>query len=148
LKNNAFLGSARNIAVKVQLMCGERQPADAVYAIFGKSSSPRFVCEAYTTVSYHQKCPSFYDEIKIKLPADLDDRHHLLFTFYHISCRRRTTLVGGLDNHQSRPQTAPETPIGYTVYIYIFIYKWFLCIYCMPHSLFYLHPNKLFSYVP
>lgn len=107
-------GSARNIAVKVQLMCGERQPQDAAYAIFGKSSSPRYVCEAYTAVSYHQRCPSFYDEIKIKLPADLDDRHHLLFTFYHVSCRRRGTLVGAQDNHQHRPQVAPETPIGYT----------------------------------
>ncbi|XP_025407791.1 dedicator of cytokinesis protein 7 isoform X2 [Sipha flava] len=107
-------GSARNIAVKIQLMCGERQPQDAAFAIFGKSSSPRFVCEAYTTVSYHQRCPSFYDEIKIKLPADLDDRHHLLFTFYHVSCRRRGTLVGGQENHQHRPQVAPETPIGYT----------------------------------
>lgn len=113
-----FKGSARNIAVKVQLMCGERQPQDAAYAIFGKSSSARYVCEAYTAVSYHQRCPSFYDEIKIKLPADLDDRHHLLFTFYHVSCRRRGTLVGNQDNHQHRPQAAPETPIGYTVHIY------------------------------
>lgn len=104
-------------------MCGERQPQDAAYAIFGKSSSPRYVCEAYTAVSYHQRCPSFYDEIKMKLPADLDDRHHLLFTFYHVSCRRRGTLVGAQDNHQHRPQVAPETPIGYTVYILFLIFK-------------------------
>jgi len=100
-------------------MCGERQPQDAAYAIFGKSSSARYVCEAYTAVSYHQRCPSFYDEIKIKLPADLDDRHHLLFTFYHVSCRRRGTLVGGVqDTHHHRPQVAPETAIGYKVLIF------------------------------
>lgn len=98
-------------------MCGERQPQDAAYAIYGKSSSSRFICEAYTAVSYHQRCPSFYDEIKIKLPADLDDRHHLLFTFYHVSCRRRGTLVGNQDNSQHRPQGTPEIPIGYTVTI-------------------------------
>lgn len=116
-----IIGSARNIAVKVQLMCGERQPQDAAYAIFGKSSNPRYVCEAYTTVSYHQRCPSFYDEIKIKLPADLDDRHHLLFTFYHVSCRRRGTLVGAPDNHQNKLQASPETAIGYTVFFnYLF----------------------------
>lgn len=114
-----YKGSARNIAVKIQLMCGERQPHDAAYAIFGKSSSPRYVCEAYTAVSYHQRCPSFYDEIKIRLPADLDDRHHLLFTFYHISCRRRGTLVGTQDL-QHKPQVAPETPIGYTVLINLY----------------------------
>lgn len=102
-------------------MCGERQPQDAAYAIFGKSSNPRYVCEAYTTVSYHQRCPSFYDEIKIKLPADLDDRHHLLFTFYHVSCRRRGTLVGAPDSHQNKLQASPETAIGYTVLInYLF----------------------------
>lgn len=112
-------------------MCGERQPQDAAFAIFGKSSSPRFVCEAYTTVSYHQRCPSFYDEIKIKLPADLDDRHHLLFTFYHVSCRRRGTLVGGQENHQHRPQVAPEIPIGYTVIIHFFkIFFLILFFYC------------------
>lgn len=107
-------------------MCGERQPQDAAFAIFGKSSSPRYVCEAYTTVSYHQRCPSFYDEIKIKLPADLDDRHHLLFTFYHVSCRRRGTLVGGQENHQHRPQVAPETPIGYTVIIHVYIFLYII----------------------
>lgn len=114
---NHIKGSARNIAVKVQFMCGEKQPQDAACVIFGKSSSPRYVCEAYTAVSYHQRCPSFYDEIKIKLPADIDDRHHLLFTFYHVSCRRRGTLVGTQESHQNRSQIAPETAIGYTVLI-------------------------------
>lgn len=44
----------------------------------------------------------------MKLPANLGDQHHLLFTFYHISC-------------QKKPVTAPElektieTPVGYTV---------------------------------
>ena len=48
------------------------------------------------------RCPDFYEEIKIKLPARLGDGHHLLFTFYHISCQRKDT------------QQAIETPIGYT----------------------------------
>nr|CAD7428672.1 unnamed protein product [Timema monikensis] len=41
-------GSARNIAVKVQLMCGE-EDCDALPVIFGKSSCPEFTTEAYTT---------------------------------------------------------------------------------------------------
>nr|CAD7401940.1 unnamed protein product [Timema cristinae] len=94
-------GSARNIAVKVQLMCGE-EDCDALPVIFGKSSCPEFTTEAYTTVSYHNKCPDFYDELKIKLPANLGDHHHLLFTFYHISCQRKV-----------EPTTA-ETPVGFT----------------------------------
>lgn len=45
----------------------------------------------------------FYDEIKMKLPAALGDQHHLLFTFYHISCQRKVD------------QTTVDTPVGYTV---------------------------------
>lgn len=47
-------GSARNITVRVQLMCGETQD-HALPAIFAKSSSPEFSTEAYTAVSYHNK---------------------------------------------------------------------------------------------
>ncbi|KAM3959107.1 LOW QUALITY PROTEIN: dedicator of cytokinesis [Aphomia sociella] len=81
-------GSARNITVRIQLMSGEDQ-ASALPAIFGRSSCPEFTTEAYTTVVYHNKNPSLYDEIKLKLPADLGDHHHLLFTFMHVSCQRK-----------------------------------------------------------
>ncbi|XP_075219096.1 dedicator of cytokinesis [Lycorma delicatula] len=94
-------GSARNIAVKVQLMSGEEE-LDALPVIFGKSSCPEFCSQVYTTVSYHNKCPSFYDEVKIQIPANLSDQHHLLFTFYHISCQRKAE------------QNVVETPVGYT----------------------------------
>ncbi|XP_055386415.1 dedicator of cytokinesis protein 7 [Condylostylus longicornis] len=96
-------GSARNIAVKVQLMAGETQDA-ALPAIFGKSSCPEFTTEAYTAVNYHNKCPTFYDEIKILLPANLNQNHHILFTLYHISCQKKPQEI----------QNAIETPIGYT----------------------------------
>ena len=47
-------GSSRNLAIRVQLMAGERQ-ADALKAIFAKSSCPEFTAEAYTCVNYHNK---------------------------------------------------------------------------------------------
>lgn len=47
-------GSARNLAVKVQLMCGEEE-CQALPVIYGKSSCPEFSSEAYSTVSYHNK---------------------------------------------------------------------------------------------
>uniref|UniRef100_A0A668A6J5 Dedicator of cytokinesis 7 n=1 Tax=Myripristis murdjan TaxID=586833 RepID=A0A668A6J5_9TELE len=47
------------------------------------------------------KSPDFHDEIKIKLPASLSDHHHILFTFYHVSC-------------QQKQNTPLETPVGYT----------------------------------
>ena len=41
-------------------------------------------------VVYHNKTPQYHDEIKIKLPAILNEsnaNYHLLFTFYHVSCQ-------------------------------------------------------------
>ncbi|ETE63591.1 Dedicator of cytokinesis protein 7, partial [Ophiophagus hannah] len=93
-------GSVRNIAVKLQFMAGE-DPSQAMPVIFGKSSCSEFAKEAYTTVVYHNKSPEFYEEFKLKIPANLTDNHHLLFTFYHISC-------------QQKQNTPLETPVGYT----------------------------------
>ncbi|XP_071985075.1 dedicator of cytokinesis protein 7 isoform X11 [Engystomops pustulosus] len=93
-------GSARNITVKVQFMSGE-DPSNALPVIYGKSSCPEFSKEAYTAVVYHNRSPDFHEEIKIRLPATLTDHHHLLFTFYHVSC-------------QQKQNTPLETPVGYT----------------------------------
>uniref|UniRef100_A0A7N8XWC5 Dedicator of cytokinesis 7 n=1 Tax=Mastacembelus armatus TaxID=205130 RepID=A0A7N8XWC5_9TELE len=93
-------GSARNITVKVQFMNGE-DPNNAMPVIFGKSSCADFSREAYTAVVYHNRSPDFHDEVKIKLPASLSDHHHILFTFYHVSC-------------QQKQNTPLETPVGYT----------------------------------
>ncbi|XP_066449720.1 dedicator of cytokinesis protein 6 isoform X4 [Eleutherodactylus coqui] len=93
-------GSVRNIAVKVQFMAGE-DPNQALAVIFGKSSCNEFHSESYTAVVYHNKSPEFYEEFKMKIPGNLTENHHLLFTFYHVSCR------------QNQP-TSLETPAGYT----------------------------------
>ncbi|XP_057687088.1 dedicator of cytokinesis protein 8 isoform X2 [Corythoichthys intestinalis] len=94
------LTSARNITIKIQFMSGE-DPSCALPVIFGKSSGPEFVREIYTPVTYHNKSPDFYEEVKMALPARLTERHHLLFTFYHISCQQKQnqsnnceTLIG------------------------------------------------------
>uniref|UniRef100_A0A8C4IQL0 Dedicator of cytokinesis 6 n=1 Tax=Dicentrarchus labrax TaxID=13489 RepID=A0A8C4IQL0_DICLA len=93
-------GSVRNIAVKVQFMAGE-DPSQALPVIFGKSSWAEFMNEAYSPIIYHNKSPEFYEEMKMKIPANLTDNHHLLFTFYHISC-------------QPKQNTPLESPVGYT----------------------------------
>ncbi|ESO12296.1 hypothetical protein HELRODRAFT_158781 [Helobdella robusta] len=85
-------GSARNIAVKVQFMHGEGDN-NALPVIYGKSNCPAVSKEAYTTVNYHNKTPSFYDEIKINLPGRLTDSHHLFFTMYHVSCQPKKDAV-------------------------------------------------------
>lgn len=126
-------GSARNIAVKMQLMCGEEEH-NAMPVIFGKSSCPEFTTEAYTTVSYHSKCPDFYDEFKMKLPANLGDQHHLLFTFYHISCQRK------------EEKTTVETPVGYTWLPVFRDGRLQTGEFCLPVMM--EHPPPNYSYIP
>ncbi|XP_075683845.1 dedicator of cytokinesis protein 8 isoform X2 [Rhinoderma darwinii] len=92
--------SARNITIKIQFMCGE-DAKSALPVIFGKSNGPEFLEEVCTAVTYHNKAPDFYEEVKIKLPAKLTEKHHLLFTFYHISC-------------QQKLGTSVETVLGYS----------------------------------
>lgn len=46
-----------------------------------------FVSSYLTPVTHHNKTPQFYDEIKLLLPLNLTEKHHLLFKFYHVSCR-------------------------------------------------------------
>ncbi|KAG5841269.1 hypothetical protein ANANG_G00197760 [Anguilla anguilla] len=91
------LTSVRNITIKIQFMSGE-DPSCALPVIFGKSSGPEFLSEVYTPVTYHNKSPDFYEEVKIRLPAKLTDRHHLLFTFYHISCQSKQNQAGNVEN--------------------------------------------------
>ncbi len=56
------------------------------------------------------RTPDFYEEVKIKLPSNLRERHHLLFTFYHISCQG-----------QRKEQISTEVPVGYTVSFHRYI---------------------------
>ena len=97
-------GKGRNIGVRVQFMSGEEKE-DACPAIYGKSCSPMFLREAWCPVLYHNRyfvspypkvyvasCisrqPEYYEEVKVELPAKLTDKHHLLFSFYQISCQK------------------------------------------------------------
>nr|XP_019958252.1 PREDICTED: dedicator of cytokinesis protein 8 [Paralichthys olivaceus] len=96
------LTSARNITVKIQFM-SEEDPSSSQRVIFGKSSGPEFLEEVYTPITYHNKSPDFYEEVKLVLPARLTQRHHLLFTFYHISCQQKQNQSGSC-----------ETLIGYS----------------------------------
>ena len=46
-------------------------------------------------ITYHSKVPQFYDEIKILLPLNLNEKHHLLFKFYHVSCSNAKVASNG-----------------------------------------------------
>ncbi|KAG7223380.1 hypothetical protein INR49_032207 [Caranx melampygus] len=84
------LTSARNITIKIQFMSGEDPTC----------SMPVSAAECSELVDLS---PDFYEEVKLALPAHLTERHHLLFTFYHISCQQKQNQSGSC-----------ETLIGYS----------------------------------
>ncbi|KAH7727015.1 Dock6 protein [Aphelenchoides avenae] len=99
LNMSARAGNARNIAVRVELRNAQLQPLDV---LFGKPPGNSLVSKRYTSVLYHNSRPVFSDELKAQLPMDLSEGHHLLFTFYHISCK------------PGKPNESVENVIGYT----------------------------------
>ncbi len=82
------------------------------------------------------RSPDFYDEIKIHLPARLTAKHHLLFTFYHVSCQQKQNQTGSV-----------ETLIGYSVSDCVFVYN-AVQMFGISFSYFYLYIFKkcVFSY--
>ncbi|KAE9416845.1 hypothetical protein Angca_006569, partial [Angiostrongylus cantonensis] len=92
-------GTARNISIKLELMNGREQPLPV---FFSRGTGSHMVSVERTTVVYHNKTPHIADEIKLRIPVDLDDGHHLLFTFYHISCK------------PNNKDEEVEFPIGYS----------------------------------
>uniref|UniRef100_A0A8C1ZUR3 Dedicator of cytokinesis 9b n=1 Tax=Cyprinus carpio TaxID=7962 RepID=A0A8C1ZUR3_CYPCA len=92
---------ARNIAVCVEFKESDEEDAQPLKCIYGRPGGPLFTKQAYAAVLHHQQNPEFYDEIKIELPTQLHEKHHLLFTFYHISCDSST-----------KKREIVETPVG------------------------------------
>lgn len=45
--------------------------------------------DLYIPVSFHDKNPQFYEEVKITIPLNLSKSHHILFTFYHVTCKQK-----------------------------------------------------------
>ncbi|XP_063323540.1 dedicator of cytokinesis protein 9-like isoform X2 [Pelmatolapia mariae] len=92
---------ARNIAVCTEFKDSDEDEAQPLKCIYGCPGGPLFTKQAYAAVLHHQQNPEFYDEIKIELPTQLHEKHHLLFTFYHVSC-----------DSNSKKKDVVETPVG------------------------------------
>uniref|UniRef100_A0A5F8HGF9 Dedicator of cytokinesis 10 n=1 Tax=Monodelphis domestica TaxID=13616 RepID=A0A5F8HGF9_MONDO len=74
--------------------------------IYGKPGGPLFTTTTYTTVLHHSQNPDFSDEVKIELPTQLHEKHHILFSFYHITCD-----INAKSN--AKKKEALETSVGY-----------------------------------
>ncbi|KAA0716136.1 Dedicator of cytokinesis protein 9 [Triplophysa tibetana] len=80
--------------------------------IYGRPGGSLFCTRAFAPVLHHQQNPEFYEEFKIELPAQLTDRHHLLFTFYHIGCDSNSK-ASTKRREQVETQVAANLPAGY-----------------------------------
>uniref|UniRef100_A0A672SL04 Dedicator of cytokinesis protein 11-like n=1 Tax=Sinocyclocheilus grahami TaxID=75366 RepID=A0A672SL04_SINGR len=103
----SLVSDARNIAICVQFKDSDDEGAAPLKCIYGKPGDPLFTTSAFAAVLHHNQCPEFYDEIKIELPVHVHEKHHVLFTFYHISCElgNKTT---------TKKRDGVETLVGYS----------------------------------
>lgn len=70
--------------------------------MYGRPGSPLMTQRIVCTVLHHNTTPAWCDEVKLRLPIHLTTKHHLLFTFYHVSCEIN-----------KKKDTAVESCVGY-----------------------------------
>ncbi|XP_073927965.1 dedicator of cytokinesis protein 10 isoform X12 [Castor canadensis] len=97
---------ARNITVCIEFKNSDEEGAKPVKCIYGKPGGPLFTSAAHTAVLHHSQSPDFSDEVKIELPTQLHDKHHILFSFYHITCDINAKA-------SAKKKEALETSVGY-----------------------------------
>ncbi|TMS06920.1 Dedicator of cytokinesis protein 9 [Larimichthys crocea] len=85
---------ARNIAVCIEFKDSDEEEAVPLKCIYGRPGGPLFTKNAFAAVLHHQHNPEFYDE------------HHLLFTFYHVSCDSNSKA-------STKKRDMVETQVGY-----------------------------------
>ncbi|XP_030641604.1 dedicator of cytokinesis protein 9 [Chanos chanos] len=97
---------ARNIAVCLEFRDSDDEDAVPLKCIYGRPGGPLFTKAAFAAVLHHQQNPEFYDEFKIELPTQLHEKHHVLFTLYHISCDSNSKA-------STKKRDMVETQVGY-----------------------------------
>ncbi|XP_042637897.1 dedicator of cytokinesis protein 9 [Orycteropus afer afer] len=98
---------ARNIAVCIEFKDSDEEDAQPLKCIYGRPGGPVFMRSAFAVVLHHHQNPEFYDEIKIELPTQLHEKHHLLFTFFHVSCDNSS-------KGSTKKKDVIETQVGYS----------------------------------
>ena len=62
-----------------------------------------------SNLTYHQRYPQFFDQIKVQLPIPITENHHIVFEFRHVSCiANKTESTTGLGK-------ADTTVFGYSI---------------------------------
>ncbi|KAM8953703.1 dedicator of cytokinesis protein 10 [Pelodytes ibericus] len=97
---------ARNIMVCIEFKNSDEEGSRPLKCIYGKPGGPLFTTVAYTTILHHSQNPDFYDEVKIELPTQLHEKHHILFSFHHVTCDINAKA-------NAKKKEALETPVGF-----------------------------------
>ncbi|XP_028330887.1 dedicator of cytokinesis protein 11 isoform X3 [Gouania willdenowi] len=105
--NQKTFPKARNIAVCIQFRDSDDEGANALKCIYSKPGDSIFTASTYAAVLHHNQSPEFYDEVKIELPVHVHEKHHILFSFYHISCESSSKSSG-------KRKDGVETLVGYS----------------------------------
>ncbi|KAM9836745.1 dedicator of cytokinesis protein 11 [Aulostomus maculatus] len=105
--NQKTFTKARNIAVCIQFRDTDEEAAAPLKCIYGKPGDSLFTSGIYAAVLHHNQSPEFYDEVKIELPVHLHEKHHILFSFYHISCESSSKA-------SSKKREGVESLVGYS----------------------------------
>ncbi|XP_035004387.1 dedicator of cytokinesis protein 11 isoform X1 [Hippoglossus stenolepis] len=105
--NQKTFTKARNIAVCIQFRDSDEEGAVPLKCIYGKPGDSLFTGSTYAAVLHHNQSPEFYNEVKIELPVHMHEKHHILFSFYHISCES-SSKAG------SKKREGVETLVGYS----------------------------------
>ncbi|KAB1267784.1 Dedicator of cytokinesis protein 9, partial [Camelus dromedarius] len=98
---------ARNIAICIEFKDSDEEDSQPLKCIYGRPGGPIFTRSAFAAVLHHHQNPEFYDEIKIELPTQLHEKHHLLFTFFHVSCDNSS-------KGSTKKKDVVETQVGYS----------------------------------
>ncbi|XP_037912923.1 dedicator of cytokinesis protein 9 isoform X4 [Hermetia illucens] len=95
---------ARNITVIVELKESDSEDSKPLKCIYGRPGQDTLVTNISCPVLHHNTNPTWYEEIKMRLPLNITTQHHILFSFLHVSCnlsKKRDANAGF------------ETPVGY-----------------------------------
>ncbi|CAH2247117.1 dedicator of cytokinesis 10 [Pelobates cultripes] len=97
---------ARNIMVCIEFKNSDEEGSQPLKCIYGKPGDQLLTTAAYTTILHHSQNPDFYDEVKIELPTQLHEKHHILFSFHHVTCDINAKA-------NAKKKEALETPVGF-----------------------------------
>ncbi|GIY02465.1 hypothetical protein CDAR_369792 [Caerostris darwini] len=79
---------ARNIVCTVEFRDGDGENVEPLKVIYGIPGESIYCTRASSSITHHNINPDFYKEVKMLLPTQLHEKHHILFTFHHISCEQ------------------------------------------------------------